>query len=159
MVVFVVGDLFTAKFIELASGDALKLLGFIVGVRDVLPDETLRTRIRVLIRLNRTRGEFVDIIDSMRLSVPGLAMRIFEIFPAGYSICVFDPISVETLEWFAELNLLAKSAGVKFRGVSGSTEAAGTRFTLSGVPPGISASTGFGSTIGGGGGTLVSVRV
>ena len=149
----------SSLILNTAVGAALRQLGRVVGVREALPDEELRLKMLVQIRIDRSRGEVIDVFELIWLILPGTSLTVRDSYPAGYTVIVLEPIDLNLLGLLSATNEKSRSAGVRFRWITASSRPAGTRFKLSGVATVTNAATGFGSTVTpGGGGTTLTTR-
>jgi hypothetical protein len=78
---------------DYAEGDALDKLGKIVGrARDGLPDDLFRLYIKAQIRVNRSNGTPVDLIEIVQLIEPAL-FRLLEYPTASLLIYFLEPLA------------------------------------------------------------------
>jgi hypothetical protein len=150
-------DVVEAHYVDTADLTRLKVLGRIVGqvYRGELVED-FRVMVRARIRINRSHGKQVDIIEVAQLLLDGIDLSYEEHYPASILLRVEEefPAGVSpTL--VAELLREAKAAGVGF----GMIYALSPAFKFSATSsPGTPTAVGWGTTTGAGvGGALAAI--
>lgn len=84
-------DIFNSRILDTAIGDQLDNLGKIVGEpRNARADVDYRAAIRIRIRVNRSQGKAIDVIDVCTLSAINSTPHYYEMYPAGYAVDILN---------------------------------------------------------------------
>jgi hypothetical protein len=107
-------SLITDRTVDRATGITLDLIGKLVGQPRVGPnDEVYRIFIKTRIRVNRSQGESIDLIEVARLlfDADNIRFVIRELYPASVIVDVIDALPAYQ-DFIASIFRQAKAAGV-----------------------------------------------
>jgi hypothetical protein len=124
-------DLLTLRTVETATGNALDVLGRIVGQpRDGLSDDDYRRFVRARIATNKSRGRSKDIYTVARLVINDdtVVLRIIPSPPACFILNLTGPITDNVAGILLAFEKQAKAAGVRII-LQYSTESTADLFT------------------------------
>lgn len=106
-----------SRDVDTAEAAQLELLGRVVGQERVGDtDDVFRLFIKVRIRINRSHGKAVDIIEVGRLATDGRTSKFYPLYPASYVLDVIEPLDATLAPlaaYIASLLAEATAAGVE----------------------------------------------
>lgn len=110
-------EVLESRDVDNAEDAQLELLGRVVGQVRVGPtDEVFRLFIKVRIRINRSHGKAVDVIEVGRLATDGRTQKFYPLYPASHVIDVLEPLDVTLAplaSYIAQLIAEATGGGIE----------------------------------------------